>query len=101
MTQKASILPLFKTNLDMSHFESLKSTFLAFKKVVPIGGREGGRGVVWTKSKRTPVFFVTSSLCEAKFFSQYFVSVDQQSLDSVTHTRGAKAKICERAKMSI
>ena len=45
--------------------------------------------------------YILSNLVKPSSFSQYFVSVDQQSLDSVTHTRGAKAKICERAEMSI
>ena len=39
---------------------SLKSTFLAFKKVVQvvqIGGGGAGVEMIWTKSKRTATFF--------------------------------------------
>ena len=39
---------------------SMKSTFLALKKVVQvvqIGERGGGAEVIWTKSKRTAAFF--------------------------------------------
>ena len=52
-----------------SFWMSLKLTFLAFKKVVHVvqiwgrrGGDRGGRGVIWTKSKRTAAFFGMSSL---------------------------------------
>ena len=44
---------------------SLKSTFLAFKKVVQVVQEGGGEGeeeeVIWTKSKRTAAFFGTPS----------------------------------------
>ena len=35
---------------------TLRSLFLVFKKIVLVGGREGGK-VIWTKSKRTAAFF--------------------------------------------